>query len=155
MVKQRLVEQRIRPSEPIPDINPSFTILQSDLIGKAQGAFSLLNAIGNWLPVIVLILLAIGVYVAKDHRRAVLGVGLGLAAGMLALGVGLLAVPHDLSQCASAGHPGPECGSLVLRHSGAVPPARTAYGTGLWSRCSPWQGSSPAARSPPYGLGRA
>jgi hypothetical protein len=34
--------------------------------------------------------LALGVYVAKDHRRALMGAGLGLAAGMLALGVGIL-----------------------------------------------------------------
>ena len=40
----------------------------------------------------VLILLAMGVYVAKDHRRALVGVGLGLAAGMLALGLGLALV---------------------------------------------------------------
>jgi hypothetical protein len=91
VVKQRLVDRGFDLANQIPDINPSFTILQSDLIGRAQGAFSLLNTIGIWLPVIALILLAIGVYVAKDHRRAVLGVGLGLAAGMLALGVGLLA----------------------------------------------------------------
>ena len=39
---------------------------------------------------VVLVLLALGVYVAKDHRRALMGSGLGLAAGMLALGVGLL-----------------------------------------------------------------
>ena len=73
-------------------MNPSFTVLQSDAIGKAQSAFSLLNAIGNWLPVIALILLAVGIYVAKDHRRALLGAGLGLAAGMLALGLGIALV---------------------------------------------------------------
>ena len=31
----------------------------------------------------------IGVYVAKDHRRALVGVGLGFAGGMLALGLAL------------------------------------------------------------------
>ena len=66
--------------------------MQSDAIAKAQGAFSLLNAIGNWLPVMALILLAVGVYVAKDHRRALLGAGLGLVAGMLALGLGIALV---------------------------------------------------------------
>jgi hypothetical protein len=39
---------------------------------------------------VVLVVLALGVYVAKDHRRALIGAGLGLAAGMLALGVGIL-----------------------------------------------------------------
>jgi len=88
-VKQRLIENGFELASRIPDINPSFTVLQSDAITKARGAFNLLNALGNWLPVIALILLALGVYVAKDHRRALVGAGLGLAAGMLALGLGI------------------------------------------------------------------
>ena len=42
------------------------------------------------LPILVLLLLAIGVYVARSHRRALIGAGLGLAASMLVLGAGLL-----------------------------------------------------------------
>ena len=90
VVKQRLVDRGFDLASRIPDINPSFTVLQSDLITKAQGAFSLLNTIGNWLPVVVLILLALGVYVAKGHRRALLGAGLGLAVGMVVLALGIL-----------------------------------------------------------------
>jgi hypothetical protein len=90
VVKQRLVDRGFDLANRIPDINPSFTVLQSDAITKAQGAFSLLTTIGNWAPVVVLVLMALGVYVAKDHRRALMGAGLGLAAGMLALGVGIL-----------------------------------------------------------------
>src|SRR4051812_8728313 len=89
VVKQRLVDRGFDLASRIPDINPSFVILQSDLITKAQSAFSLLNAIGNWSPVIMLIFLALGVYIAKDHRRALVGAGLGLAAGMLVLGLGI------------------------------------------------------------------
>ena len=92
VVKQRLVERGFDLASRVPDVNPSFTVLQSEAIGKAQGAFSLLNALGNWLPVIALIFLALGVYVAKDHRRALLGAGLGIAAGMLALGLGIALV---------------------------------------------------------------
>jgi hypothetical protein len=88
-VKQRLVDRGFELANRIPDINPSFTILQSDAIGRAQGAFRLLNVIGNWLPVVAALLLAIGVYVAKGHGRALVGVGLGLAAGMVALAVAL------------------------------------------------------------------
>jgi hypothetical protein len=90
VVKQRLVDRGFELASRIPDINPSFTVLQSDAITKAQSAFSLLTAIGNWSPVVVLVLLALGVYVAKDHRRALIGAGLGLAGGMLALGIGIL-----------------------------------------------------------------
>jgi len=89
VVKQRLVDRGFDLASRIPDINPSFTILQSDLITKAQSAFSLLNAMGNWLPVIALIFLALGVYIAKGHSRALVGAGLGLAVGMLVLGLGI------------------------------------------------------------------
>ena len=92
VVKQRLVDRGFELASRIPDINPSFTILQSDLITKAQGAFHLLNALGNWLPVVALILLALGVYVAKGHRRALLGAGLGLAGSMVVLALGIFFV---------------------------------------------------------------
>jgi hypothetical protein len=88
-VKQRLIGRGFELASRIPDVNPSFVLIQSDAITKARDAFNLLNAIGNWLPVIALILLALGVYVAKGHRRALVGVGLGLAGGMLALGLGI------------------------------------------------------------------
>ncbi|HJV15369.1 MAG TPA: hypothetical protein VJ625_15875 [Propionibacteriaceae bacterium] len=90
VVKQRLVERGFDLANRIPDINPSFTVLQSEAITRAQGAFSLLNAIGNWLPVISAILIALGIYVAKGHRRALVGAGLGIAAGMLVLGLGVI-----------------------------------------------------------------
>jgi hypothetical protein len=89
VVKQRLVERGFDLANRIPDINPSFTIVQSDAIGQAQAAMSLLVTVGNWLPVVVLILFVLGVYVAKGHRRALLGVGLGLAGSMVALALGL------------------------------------------------------------------
>jgi hypothetical protein len=45
--------------------------------------------LGIWLPIIVLVLIALGVYVAKRHRRALVGACLGVAAGMLVLAIGL------------------------------------------------------------------
>ena len=88
-VKQRLIDRGFELASRIPNVNPSFVLVQSDYIAQARGAFNLLNAIGNWLPVIALLFLAIGIYVAKGHRRALVGVGLGLAGGMLALGLAL------------------------------------------------------------------
>jgi hypothetical protein len=88
-VKQRLIDRGFELASRIPDVNPSFVLIQSDAISKARGAFNLLNNIGNWLPVIALIFLALGVYVAKGHRRALVGAGLGLAGGLLALGLGI------------------------------------------------------------------
>ena len=59
---------------------------------RAQGAYRLLNTLGTWLPILALVLLAIGVYIAKSHRRALLAAGLGVAGGMLLLGVTLAVV---------------------------------------------------------------
>jgi hypothetical protein len=88
-VKQRLIDRGFELASRIPNVNPSFVLVQSDYIARARGAFNLLNAIGNWLPVVALFLLAIGVYVAKGHRRALMGVGLGLAGGMVVLALAI------------------------------------------------------------------
>jgi hypothetical protein len=88
-VKQRLVAQGFTLAERIPQVDKSFVLFQSEDITRAQRAFSLLNTLGVWLPVIALILIGIGVYVAKDHRRALIGTGLGVAAGMVLLALGL------------------------------------------------------------------
>jgi hypothetical protein len=88
-VKQRLVAQGFTLAERIPQVDKSFVLFQSQDITRAQRAFSLLNTLGVWLPVVALILIGIGVYVAKDHRRALIGAGLGVAAGMVLLALGL------------------------------------------------------------------
>ena len=76
-------------AERVPEVDKSFVLFQSEDITRARSAFNLLNTLGVWLPVIVLILLVLGVYVAKDHRRALVGAGLGVALAMLALALGL------------------------------------------------------------------
>ena len=88
-VKQRLTEAGFGLAARIPEVNASFVVFQSADITRARSAFNLLNTLGNWLPVIVVVLLAIGVYVARDHRRALVGAGLGLAISMLMLALGL------------------------------------------------------------------
>jgi hypothetical protein len=88
-VKQQLVASGFTLAERIPQVNASFVLFQSEDIVRARSAFNLLNTLGNWLPVIALVLLGIGVYVAKDHRRALVGAGLGVATGMLLLALSL------------------------------------------------------------------
>ena len=56
---------------------------------RAQAAFNLLNTLGIWLPVIAIVLLGIGVAVAKGHRRALVGAAVGVAVGMLVLALSL------------------------------------------------------------------
>ncbi len=94
-VKQQLIADGYTVANNIPTVNKTFTLVQSDSVTKAQGVYRLLNTLGTWLPVIALLLLALGVYVARDHRRALLRGSLGVVASMLVLGV-LLAVVRPL-----------------------------------------------------------
>ena len=88
-VKQRLVDSGFSVAARIPEVNASFVLFQSDDITRARSAFNLLNTLGIWLPIIALVLLALGVYVAEDHRRALVGAALGVAAAMVVLALGL------------------------------------------------------------------
>jgi len=88
-VKQQLVANGFSLAERIPAVSASFVLFQSKDITRARSAFNLLTTLGNWLPVIALLLLGLGVYVARDHRRALIGAGLGVAVAMLLLALGL------------------------------------------------------------------
>ena len=88
-VKDRLVANGFSPASRIPVVNKSIVLVQTDSVTKAQGLYRLLNTLGSWLPIIALLLLALGVYIARDHRRALLLGALGVAGSMLALGVAL------------------------------------------------------------------
>jgi hypothetical protein len=88
-VKARLVEAGFSVAARIPEVQASFVVFQSADITRARSAFHLLDTLGVWLPVLALVLLALGVYVAKDHRRALVGAALGVAVAMVVLALGL------------------------------------------------------------------
>jgi hypothetical protein len=88
-VKARLVDAGFSIAARIPEVQASFVLFQSDDITRARSAFNLLNTLGVWLPILALVLLGLGVYVAKDHRRALVGAALGVAVGMVVLALGL------------------------------------------------------------------
>jgi hypothetical protein len=89
VVKQRLVDSGFTLAARIPEVNASFVLFQSADVTRVRSGFNLLNTLGIWLPIIALVLLALGVYVAKDHRRALVGAALGVAVGMVVLALGL------------------------------------------------------------------
>jgi hypothetical protein len=89
MVKEDLVARGFTLANSIPPINPSFTLFTSRELVKAQGGYRLLNNLKIVSPILVLLLIAAGVYVARSHRRALIGAGLGFAASMLVLAAGL------------------------------------------------------------------
>jgi hypothetical protein len=88
-VKQRLIESGFSVAARIPTVNASFVLFQSEDITRVRSGFNLLNTLGVWLPVIAIVLLVLGVYVAKDHRRATIGAALGVAISMVVLALGL------------------------------------------------------------------
>ena len=90
IVKQDLVNRGFSLVSKIPAVNPTLTLFSAKYLVKAQTGYRLVNDLKFVLPILTLLLLALGVYVARHRRRALIGAGLGLAASMLVLAAGLL-----------------------------------------------------------------
>ena len=90
VVKQRIAARGLTIVDKLPPINPAFPLFSAKYLVKAQTAYRLLNDLKIVLPILTLLLLAAGVYVARNHRRALVGAGLGLAASMFVLAAALL-----------------------------------------------------------------
>jgi hypothetical protein len=88
-VKQRLIDRGFTLAERLPAVDAQFTIFQSDDITKAQNAFRLLSALNTLLPILLLVLLAVAVGVARNRRTTLIAAMLAIAASMLVLGATL------------------------------------------------------------------
>jgi hypothetical protein len=88
-VKAQLVASGFTLAERIPEVNASFVLFQSKDVTRVRAGFNLLNTLGVWLPVLAIVLLVLGVYVAKDHRRALVGAAVGVAVSMVVLALAL------------------------------------------------------------------
>jgi hypothetical protein len=89
LVKTRVAARGLTIVSKIPQINPTFPLFDAKYLVKAQTGYRLLNDLKIVLPILTLVLLGLGVYVARGHRRALIGAGLGFAASMAILGLGL------------------------------------------------------------------
>ncbi|MGE5292723.1 MAG: hypothetical protein ACM3ML_37145 [Micromonosporaceae bacterium] len=89
IVKKDLANRGFTLVNSLPAIHPTVALFSARELVKAQSAYRLINALKWVLPILALLLLAGGVYVARGHRRALIGAGLGLAASMLVLGAAL------------------------------------------------------------------
>lgn len=89
-VQADLVDRGFGLARAIPVVDRSFVLAESPVIARGQAFYRLLTSLGVWLPVVTLALLAAGVGLARDRRRACVGAGLGVAASMLALGIALM-----------------------------------------------------------------
>jgi hypothetical protein len=88
-VKQSLAAQGFTLVNSLPTPNPTFPLFSAKYLEKAQTLYRLINDLKIVLPILTLVLIAAGIYVARRHRRALVRAGLGFAASMLALGAGL------------------------------------------------------------------
>ncbi|WP_185921847.1 hypothetical protein [Streptomyces sp. WAC06614] len=108
-VKQRLVDAGLGVAGKIPEIHTDFTLVKADDIGRLKTGFRLLQLVGTWLPVLGIILLAVGIWLSEHRRRALVAAALGVAFAVVLLGVGLTvfrviyldALPEGVSQPAA------------------------------------------------------
>jgi hypothetical protein len=89
LVKRDLAGRGLTIVTKIPSVNPTLALFSAKYLVKAQNGYRLLNNLKIVLPILTLVLIGAGVYVARSHRRALIGAGLGFAASMLILGLGL------------------------------------------------------------------
>ena len=89
VVKKDLAARGFSLVNSIPAINPSFPLFSAKELVKAQTGYRALNDLKIILPIAALLLLGAGIFVARSHRRATIGAGLGFAASMLVLGIAL------------------------------------------------------------------
>lgn len=90
IVKKDLVARGFTLVDKLPPIHPTLTLFSAKTLVRAQTTYRVINDLKVVLPVLTLLLLGLGVYVARGHRRALIGSGLGFAVSMLVLGAGLL-----------------------------------------------------------------
>ena len=89
VAKQDLAARGLTAVNKIPTVHATFALFPSKDLVKAQSAYRLINDLKIVLPIVTLVLLGLGVWVARGHRRALIGAGLGFAASMLVLGAAL------------------------------------------------------------------
>jgi hypothetical protein len=90
IVKQDLAARGFTLVNSLPPIHPTLALFSSKTLVQAQTLYRLINDLKIVLPILSLLLIAAGVYIARGHRRALIGAGLGFAASMLVLGAALL-----------------------------------------------------------------
>jgi hypothetical protein len=90
VAKQRLSDAGLTVVNQVPDVHPTVELAKADTLVRAQTAYSTLDTVATVLPWIVLLLLAVGVFLARNRFRALVGTGLGIALSMVVLGASLL-----------------------------------------------------------------
>ena len=103
LAKERLSAAGLPFIDQVPEVHPTVELAQADTLVRAQTAYNTLNTVADVLPWIVLGLLVVGVYLARDRFQAMVGAGLGLALAMVVLAAGLLVARGMLVGAVPAG----------------------------------------------------
>ena len=82
VVKKDLAARGFTLVNSIPAVNPTVALFSAKELVKAQSGYRVLNDLKIVLPILTLLLLGAGIYIARSHRRALIGAGLGFAASM-------------------------------------------------------------------------
>jgi hypothetical protein len=90
LAKTRLNDAGLTAVNLVPEVHPTVELAKADTLVRAQTAYNTLNPVAGVLPWIVLGLLVVGVYLARDRFRAMVGAGLGVVVSMVVLAAGLL-----------------------------------------------------------------
>ncbi|MGW1811507.1 hypothetical protein [Streptomyces sp. NPDC002078] len=89
-VKKELVDAGLKPAARIPQVNKQLVLFHSDELAKFRKGAHLLDVVGNWFPVLVVLVGATGVFLARHRRRALARTALGAAFACLVVAVGLV-----------------------------------------------------------------
>jgi len=80
---------QVLPTGQLPDVDPRFTIAESEDLEQARSAYAFLDTAGFWLPLASVFLAALALVVARRRRRTAIVLGFGSALGMLLVLAGL------------------------------------------------------------------
>ena len=89
-VKQQLVAAGLSPAEKIPDVNKQLVLIKSDQLSKIRKGAHALDVVGNWFPLLVVLIGAAGVFLARRRRRALARTALGAAFACLVVAIVLV-----------------------------------------------------------------
>src|SRR4051794_20219336 len=90
VAKVRLSAEGLTIVDRIPEVHPTIAIAPADRLVRAHSAYAALNSLATVMPWITLLLLAVGVYLARNRMRALVGAGLGVSLALVVLAAGLL-----------------------------------------------------------------
>jgi hypothetical protein len=88
-LKGQLVDAGFGIADRIPEVQATFTILQSEDLSTIQRLLGFVDDLSTWLPVVALGLIGAAVAIARDRRRMLFAAGMAVAGSMLLLGAAL------------------------------------------------------------------